>query len=149
MHCEWTRAGLSVNTDPDLLDIDLIHHFLAQSVWARGIPRGLVERAIANSLNFGLYGESRTLLGYGRVVSDRATFAYISDVLIVPEHRRKGLGSWLIECMLTHPELQGLRRWQLTSTTAQEFYAKLGFTIPPNPLAGLAMIDPLAYSGQG
>ena len=87
-------------------------------------------------------------MGYGRVVSDRATFAYISDVLILPRHRRKGLGTWLIQCMLSHPQLQGLRRWQLTSSKAREFYARFGFITPPAPLAGMARIDPLAYTPQ-
>lgn len=146
MHCKWTRTGLSVSTDQDLLDIDLIHHLLAQTDWARDIPREVVERSIANSLNFGLYDETGGLIGYGRVVSDRATFAYISDVLIVPGHRRKGLGTWLVKCMLSHPELQRLRRWQLTSSKAQEFYSQLGFCIPPEPLVGLARIDAAVYS---
>lgn len=148
MHCEWTRDGLLVSTDPDLLDVDLIHEFLAQSDWARDIPRQVVERSIANSINFGLYGEAGNLMGYGRVITDRATFAYISDVLIIPGQRRQGHGSWLVGCMLAHPDLQGLRRWQLTSTNAQPFYTRLGFTTQPQASAGLARINRAVYVAE-
>ncbi|MHA1564718.1 MAG: GNAT family N-acetyltransferase [Alphaproteobacteria bacterium] len=135
-----------VSTDPDLLDIDLIYNFLTQSDWAQNIPRQVVARSIANSINFGLYAEDGDLIGYGRVVTDRATFAYISDVLIIEEQRRKGFGSWLVRCMFEHPDLQGLRRWQLTSSKAQGFYTRLGFTAQPDATAGLAKVDANVYS---
>ncbi len=146
MHCEWTRAGLSVSTDKGRLNIELIHTLLSKTHWAADIPRAVVERSVANSINFGLYDAAASLIGYGRVVTDRATFAYITDVVIVPERRHQGLGSWLIGCMLAHPELQDLRRWQLTSRNASGFYERFGFSVPPEPLVGLAKINPTVYS---
>jgi GNAT superfamily N-acetyltransferase len=126
---EWIRGHLRVSTDPRRLDLDVIHAFLSRSYWAEGIPRDVVQRSIGNSLPFGVYDEDRQV-GFARVVTDRATFAYVADVFVLEEYRGRGLSKWLMECILAHPELQGLRRWQLSTRDAHALYARYGFTDP-------------------
>jgi GNAT superfamily N-acetyltransferase len=127
---EWIRGHYRVSTDIRRLDLDVIHAFLSRSsYWAEGIPRDVVERSIGNSLPFGVYDEERQV-GFARVVTDRATFAYVADVFVLEEYRGRGLSKWLMECVLAHPELQGLRRWQLSTRDAHALYARYGFTAP-------------------
>jgi GNAT superfamily N-acetyltransferase len=115
-----------VDTDPARLDMDVIHGFLAQSYWARGIPRALVERAVRNSLCFGLYEGDRQV-GFARVITDQATFAYLADVFVVASHRGRGLAKELIAAVVAEPRLQGLRRWMLATRDAHSLYARFGF----------------------
>ena len=116
----------AVTTDPSRLDLDAIHGFLKASYWARGVPRGVVERSVENSLCFGLYrGEEQA--GFARVTTDRATFAYLADVFVLEGHRGRGLGKWLVEVVLSHPELRGLRRWMLATADAHGLYRGYGF----------------------
>lgn len=130
---EWERDGYVVSDDPHRLDVELISRFLADdSYWAQGRPRNVVERSIANSLNLGLYEGDRQL-GFARVITDRATFAWICDVFILPDARGKGLGTWLMECLIGHPDLQGLRRLMLATRDAHEVYRRVGFTEVPDP----------------
>lgn len=130
---EWRRDRHVVSDDADRLDVAMISRFLAdESYWAEGRPRDLVERSIANSLNLGLYEDDRQL-GFARVVTDRATFAWICDVLILSEARGKGLGTWLMECVIDHPDLHGLRRFMLATRDAHEVYRRVGFTELPDP----------------
>ena len=110
MNLEHHRDGFTVSTDPARLDLDAIHAFLATSYWAEGIPREILERALRGSLCFGLY-EGERQVGLARVITDAATFAYLCDVYVLPEMRGRGLGKWLIECVMEHPDLQGLRRF--------------------------------------
>jgi GNAT superfamily N-acetyltransferase len=124
---EWSRDRFAVTTDPARLDRDMIARFLASSYWAENIPRATVDKSIDNSLCFGLL-EDRRQIGFARVVTDRATFAYVADVFVVPEHRGAGLGKWLIECVVSHPELQGLRLWVLGTRDAHGLYRQFGFT---------------------
>jgi GNAT superfamily N-acetyltransferase len=133
-----------VDTDRARLELDVIHGFLAQSHWAKDIPLALVERSIANSLAFGLYREGRQI-GFARVVSDHATFAYLADVFVLPQERGKGLGRWLVESVLRHPELRGLRRWLLGTRDAQGLYEKCGFSAPPPPFLFMERVDPAVY----
>ena len=121
------RGDYAISTDPRRLDRSLIHRFLSEeSYWARAIPYAVVDRSIANSLNFGLYhGDSQ--LGYARVISDRATFAFIRDVFVVAASRGLGLGGWLTATLLEHPDLQGLRRVMLATRDAHGFYERFGF----------------------
>ncbi|MBV8137477.1 MAG: GNAT family N-acetyltransferase, partial [Deltaproteobacteria bacterium] len=112
-----------ISTEPCWLQLDVIHRFLAeQSYWARGIPRETVARSLVNSLCFGVYAteESGALrqVGFGRVTTDKATFAYLSDIFILPEHRGKGLSNRLMEAIVAHPDVQGLRRWLLATADA-------------------------------
>ena len=132
--CEWASPdGFEVSTDPARLDIDRIHRFLTQSYWSPGIPRGVAERAIANSLPFGLYTRSGEQVGFARVVTDRATYAYLADVYVEAERRGGGLGKFLVGCVMAHPELQGMRRWALATADAHGLYARYGFGPPANP----------------
>lgn len=126
---EWALGRYRVSTDPRRLDVGVVHGFLTRSYWAEGIPRALVERSIENSLSFGLYDGERQV-GFARVVTDRATFAYLADVFVLESHRKRGLSKWLLECVLSHPELQGLRRWQLATKDAHTLYARFGFETP-------------------
>ena len=116
-----------ITTDRTRLDIGFIHEFLANTYWARGIPRSVVERAVQNSLSFGAFYGSRQV-GFARVTTDFATFAYIGDVFVVPEHRGCGLAKLLIRAILSHPDLQGLRRLLLATRDAHGLYSQFGFT---------------------
>ncbi len=141
---EARRGGYAVSTDPARLDLDVIHAFLVTSYWSPGIPRATVERAIAGSLNFGLYaGDAQ--IGFARVVTDRATFAYLADVFVLPAHRGSGLGVWLVECVLAHPALAGLRRFTLATRTAHALYARFGFTPLAHPEYQMEISRPDLY----
>jgi len=125
MHRE--RDEFLLSTDPARLDVDAIHAFLSSSYWAAGIPRAVVERAIAGSICFGLFHGPRQI-GFARVITDRATFAYLADVYVLEEYRGHGLGTWLIEAVSAHPDLGGLRRFVLVTRDAHGLYEKFGFT---------------------
>jgi GNAT superfamily N-acetyltransferase len=130
---EWIRGHYRVSTDPRRLDLDAIHGFLTErSYWAEGIPRELVERSVRNSLCFGVYDDDRQV-GFARVVTDRATYAYLADVFVLETYRGRGLSKWLLECVFSHPELQGLRRWQLATRDAHSLYERFGFATPAQP----------------
>jgi GNAT superfamily N-acetyltransferase len=131
---QWiSPTGYEVSTDPDRLDIDRIHSFLSTAYWTHGIPRDVVQRAIANSLPFGLYASSGDQAGFARAITDRATYAYLADVYVEPQHRGQGLGKFLIACVLAHPELQALRRWALATADAHALYERHGFRPPADP----------------
>jgi len=125
-----------ISTDPGRLDLDVVHGFLSHSYWAEGIPRQTVLRSIAHSIPFGLYQETErgeAQVGFARAVSDHATFAYLADVFVLDAHRGHGLGIWLVECIVAHPELQSLRRWMLATKDAHGVYTELGFAPLPDP----------------
>ena len=126
MHHTWTKGEFEISTDPARLDLNTVHGFLTASYWARGIPRETVERSIENSLSFGIYHGARQV-GFARVVTDRATYAYLADVFVLPDYRGRGLSKWMMECILAHPDLQGLRRWMLVTQDAHELYRNYGF----------------------
>lgn len=139
-------ATYEIDTDKDRLDIGLIHDFLSRcSHWARGIPRDTLEKAIARSLCFGLYADGKQI-GFARVVSDEATYAYVSDVFVVAEHRNAGLGQFLVETVLAHEPLQGLRLWQLVTRDAASLYRRCGFTDLAPCRTYLHRFDPDAYA---
>ena len=128
----------TVSDDPGLLDFDVVHGYLAtESYWARGIPRETVERAARHSLCFGVYchgaAGSVAQVGFARVLSDRATVAYLADVFILPEHRGRGLSKRLLRTIFAHPELQGLRRWALATRDAHGLYRQFGFEALSQP----------------
>ncbi len=131
---EWDGpAGYSVSTDPGRLDTARIHRFLSGAYWSPGIPRLIVERAIAHSLPFGLYAPGGDQVGFARAISDRATYAYLADVYVEVPHRGLGLGTFLVACVMSHPELQGLRRWALATADAHDLYRPHGFERPTRP----------------
>jgi len=121
-----------ISTDPTRLQPAAIHAYLTRSYWSPGIPQEVVERAIANSLCFGIYlGPAQ--VGFARVVTDKATFAYLADVYVLEEHRGQGLSKRLVETIQAHPELQGLRRFLLATKDAHGLYAQFGFAAPARP----------------
>ena len=121
-----------ITTDDRKLDLDAIHAYLSRSFWAEGIPKATVARAIENSLCFGLFDGSQQV-GFARVVTDRATYAYLCDVYVLETHQGRGLGKWLIETVMAHPDLQGLRRFQLVTRDAHGLYSRHGFAAPEHP----------------
>ncbi|HTS38673.1 MAG TPA: GNAT family N-acetyltransferase [Candidatus Solibacter sp.] len=124
---EHRRSDFVVSTDRERLDLDVIHGFLTTSYWAKGVPRETVARAIEHSLCFGVYTVSGSQVGFARVISDFATFAYLADVFILESHRGQGLGKLLMESIKQHPKLQGLRRFTLSTRDAHSLYAQFGF----------------------
>jgi GNAT superfamily N-acetyltransferase len=119
---EWHREQYTINTDKSKLDIGMIHHFLYTSAhWAVGRPMRVVRKSIENSLCFGLYiGTDQ--IGFARIVTDAATVGWICDMFILPSHRGQGLGRWLVDCMLEHPDVKDLRRILLNTRDARELY---------------------------
>ncbi len=126
MFHEQCDGRILVSTDPARLDVDVIHGFLSRSYWAAGIGREVVERSIRHSICFGAFDGDRQV-GFARVISDRATYAYVSDVFVVPSHRGCGIGRQLMACVASHPDLQGLRLWTLFTRDAHGLYRQYGF----------------------
>ncbi len=126
MIVEYRKGNYVVSTDRSRLDLEVIHSFLRSSYWAKNIPLSVVRKSIENSLCFGVYDAGKQI-GFARVISDLATFAYLSDVFILETHRGQGLAKWLLECIMAAPELQGLRRWLLATKDAHELYRQYGF----------------------
>src|SRR5690606_29929393 len=122
---EWTSGEFAITCDPEKQDLDVIHGFLSQSYWSKGIPREIVARSLRNSLCFALLHRGKQV-GFARVISDLATIAYLGDVFVLPEYRGRGLSKWLMECVVNHPELQGLRRWMLATRDSHGLYEKFG-----------------------
>jgi GNAT superfamily N-acetyltransferase len=143
---EWRRDGFTISTDRSKLDREAIHRFLAGSYWAKGIPREIVDRSIENALCFGLYDDGRQV-GFARVITDFATFAYLADVYVLESHRGRGLATWLMESILAHPDLQGLRRWMLVTRDAHPLYRKFGFRQLEHPERIMEMTFPGIYEG--
>ncbi|MGZ8288123.1 MAG: GNAT family N-acetyltransferase [Telluria sp.] len=138
-------SALQISTDRTELDVPLIYRFLSeQSTWAVGIPRPVVDRAIENSLCFGGYVDGRQV-AFARVVTDYATFGSLADVFVVPEYRRRGYATELLETVLAHPSLQGLRRMSLASANAHALFEKFGFTAPQQPDTLLERYFPNIY----
>jgi GNAT superfamily N-acetyltransferase len=133
----WRKDGYTLSTDKTYLELDVIHDFLSQSYWAKDIPRETVVKSITNTaLCFGIYEGDPTeapaaQVGFARVISDLATFAYLADVFALPAHRGHGLSKWLMRVISDHPDLQGLRRFLLTTQDAHGLYARFGFTPLP------------------
>ena len=141
----WTRPPYRISDDPGEVDFDVVHGFLTTSYWARGIRREIVERAVENSMPFSLKDATRQI-GFARVITDRTTFGYLADVFVVDEHRGRGLGAWLVDTVLGHPDLQGLRRWLLATRDAHGLYAIHGFTALADPSIYMTIHDPDIYS---
>jgi len=141
---EATRDDFLVSCDPARLDLEAIHAYLTRSYWAEGIPRELVARSVAGSLCAGLYHRGAQI-GFARVVTDRATFAYLCDVYVLEEYQGQGLGSWLLRHTLDHPELQGLRRLMLVTRSAHGLYRPLGFGPLARPENHMEIVRPGMY----
>ncbi len=142
---EFRQGNALVSTDSGRLDINLIHEFLSKrSYWAEGVPREVVERAIENSLCFGLFEDGRQV-GFARAITDYATFAYLADVFVVEACRGRGLSKFLMECIVKHPKLQNLRRWMLATKDAHSLYAKFGFMALDAPERFMCRANPDVY----
>jgi GNAT superfamily N-acetyltransferase len=124
---EVSRDGYLISTDPGRLDRETIWRFLRTAYWSPGVARDVVERSIEKSLPFGLYGPEGDQAGFARVVTDAVTFGWLADVFVVDEHRRRGLGVWLVETVISHPDLQGVRQLLLATADAHGLYERFGF----------------------
>jgi len=141
---EATARDVEVTTDASRIDLEAIHGFLTTSYWSPAIPREVVERAIAHSLCFGALDGDRQV-GFARVVSDRATFAYVCDVFVLESHRGRGVGKSLMAAIMAHPDLQGLRRIMLFSRDAHGLYAQYGFGAARYPDRLMEVFNPHPY----
>ena len=139
---EWRRGEYTISTDNQRLDLAIIYDFISnQSYWGRGRRMQTVQRSLDHSLNFGIFKEDRQV-GFARVVTDFATFGWIADVFILEEHRGQGLAKWLMESILSHPHLQGFRRWVLATKDAHELYRQFGFHELKRPERWMERPDP-------
>jgi len=141
-----------ISTDKNKLDIDFIHGYLTRSYWAEGITKDIVFKSVNGSLCFGVFKNGPPSLasadkqvGFARMVTDEATYAYLADVFIIEEHRGKGLSKWLMEVILSHPGLQGLRRMMLATRDAHGLYAQFGFSPLNNPERWMQIHKPDVY----
>jgi len=144
MTVEATNGEFTISTDRDRLDLNAVHSYLVRSYWAEGVPREILRKAVAESLCFGLYRGAEQI-GFARVVTDRATFAYLCDVYVLEAFRGRGLGKWLMQVVMEHPHLQGLRRFVLVTRDAHELYRPLGFTSLANPTGYMEIHKPGIY----
>ena len=139
---DWHKGEYTISTERGRLDLGVVHRFISEeSYWGQGRPFEVVRRAVENSLPFGIY-RGEELVGFARVVTDYATFAWLADVFVLREHRGRGLSKWLMEVILGHPELQGFRRWVLATKDAHELYRRFGFMDLKRPERWMERPDP-------
>lgn len=142
---EWHDGEFFVTTERERISVDTVYRFLtSEAYWSKGIPRATVERSLDNSLCFSLF-RGGDQIGFARVISDHATIAYLGDVFVLAEYRGRGLSKWLMKCVMSHPELQGLRRWILLTGDAHGLYAQSGFTSLTEPELWMQRHDPAVY----
>jgi len=145
MYSSLSNGDFEISTDAARIDVTLVHRFLTDSYWAKGIPLPVVERSIRNSLCFGVYHRNQQV-GFARVVTDRSTFAYLADVFVLPEFRGRGLSKWMMRCFLAHPDVQGLRRWSLATRDAHKLYEQFGFRPLAAPELWMEKHEPDVYA---
>lgn len=141
---EQRRGEYTVSSDPAQMDLDVIHGYLSRAYWCEGIPREMVERAMRHSLCFGLFKIDQQI-GFARVITDSTTYAYLCDVFVLESHQGEGLGMWLMQCVMQHPDLQGLRRWSLITRSAHELYRRVGFSQLAKPQNYMELHAPNIY----
>ncbi|HET6232436.1 MAG TPA: GNAT family N-acetyltransferase [Longimicrobiaceae bacterium] len=144
---EWRRGELTVSTDRRRLELDAVLEMLLATHWGGGMRRDLLERAVENSVCFGVYRGAR-LVGFARAVSDLATYGYLTDVVITESERGRGLGRWLVECILAHPDLQNLRRFSLMTRDAAGLYEQFGFGPQRGTSTYMEIWNPAAYGAS-
>jgi GNAT superfamily N-acetyltransferase len=138
----FLEKGYIISTDKNMIDFERVHYYLTkESYWAKGIPAERLKRAIENSMCFVIY-KQKDFAGFARVVTDKATFGYICDVFVLEGHRRLGLSKWLMQSIMEHPELQGLRRWSLATADAHKLYEQFGFTPLSKPANWMEIFTP-------
>lgn len=139
------KNGYQISTDKSLIDFDVVHNYISKdSYWAQQMPAETLKRAVDHSICFGIYHHNKQV-GFARVVSDQATFAYIADVFVLPAFRGIGLSKWLVQTILSHPDLQGLRRWSLATLDAHGLYKQMGFTELSKPDRWMEIYHPEVY----
>jgi GNAT superfamily N-acetyltransferase len=144
----FLKKGFKISTDKSLLDFDMIYNYLSkESYWSKGIPVEKVKESIESSMCFGIYKDDKQV-GFARVITDKAIFAYLCDVFILEDFRRLGLSKWLMQTILSHPDLQGLRRWLLATADAHGLYNQFGFTTINNPERWLGIYTPFKIDGE-
>ncbi|HEU5168771.1 MAG TPA: GNAT family N-acetyltransferase [Chitinophagaceae bacterium] len=141
---DFTKDGFTISTEKEKLDIDLIQSFLNRTYWAEGISKEIIRRSIDGSLCFGVF-ENDKQVGFARMITDKATFAYLADVFIIEGYRGRGLSKWLMEVIMSHPDLQGLRRMILATKDAHGLYKQFGFTPLINVERWMHILDPDVY----
>ena len=145
----FAKKGYNISTDKSLIDFETVYSYLSNdSYWAKGMPAEMLRKAIENSICFGVYQHNKQV-GFARVVTDKATFAYLCDVFILADYRRLGLSKWLIQTIKQHPQLQGLRRWSLATSDAHGLYAQFGFTAISRPDTWMEIFTPYKLQDQG
>lgn len=145
-HVTIYKDTFCISTDKTKLDIDSIHEFLStKAYWSKNIPKNTVERSIQHSLCFGVYDEGKQI-GFARVITDFSAIAYLGDVYILEEYRGRSLSKWLVETIMSHPELQGLRRWILLTSDAHELYRKFGWKDIADPSKWMEVHNKNVYS---
>ena len=137
--------GYRISSDQSEMDVESIHKFISQSYWAKGIPIETLKKAIDNSLCFGVFNSEGVQVGFARMITDSATYAYLADVYVLGEHRGKGLSKWLMQEIMSHPDLQGLRRMTLATSDAHGLYEKYGFSALATPEVFMENWDPNVY----
>ena len=138
-------SGYKVSSDLDEMDLSTIHSYISRSYWAKNIPLNTMEKAIKNSLCFGVFTDSGEQVAFARMVTDTATFAYLADVFVLEEHRGNGISKWLIKTILAHPNLQGIRRMALATSDAHQLYEKFGFKKLSSPESFMELHQPDVY----
>ena len=141
---EWRKGEYLVTTDPARVDLEVVHGYLEDSYWAKGIPLEVCRRSIEHSLNFSLY-HGETQVGFCRVITDYATFGYLGDVFVLESHRGRGLAKWMTELVVSHPNLQGFRRWVLLTRDAHGLYHQVGFKEVAAPERYMELWTPNVY----
>jgi len=142
---ETAKDGYTISTDPARLDVAAIHAYLSRSYWAEGIPLATVAESLRHSLAFGLFDPAGRQVGLARVITDRATYAYLCDVYVLEGERGRGLGKWLVETVLQHPALNRLRRFMLATRDAHALYAQYGFNALRSPDRHMEIVRPDVY----
>ena len=141
---EWRQGEYEITDATERVDVDAVHAFLVTAYWCEGIPREVVERSLRHSMSFSVF-HGATQVGFARVVTDHATFAYVGDVFVVPAERGRGLSKWLMRVVTAHPSLQGLRRWVLATRDAEGLYRQVGFRPMAHPERWMEIWTPDVY----
>ena len=136
-----SKNRYTVSTDPTRFDLALIHRFLRSSYWAKSRPRRMIEKSIRHSFCFAIFFEDQQV-GFARVITDHAVFAYLADVFVIPEHQGRGAGATLLRAILKHPKLQNIKRWLLATRDAHKFYAQFGFQPLDKPKRYMTILNP-------
>jgi N-acetylglutamate synthase-like GNAT family acetyltransferase len=138
-------SGYKISSKVDDMDSSVIHSYIARSYWAKDIPLNIMEKAINNSLCFGVFTDSGSQVAFARMVTDTATFAYLADVFVMEEHRGKGISKWLMKSIIAHPDLQGIRRMLLATSDAHNLYEQFGFKALSSPKSFMELHQPDVY----